>query len=158
MATSWYAARWPWTYGVWLRVMWLVEGLQFLSCVITPAGKAATFRAAKLLSVSSDALGNGRAAMQPRASIQRAQRTRMPAGLGGSAVTLHPPTLLRGPHVQALEELNVADNGITELPSGLARLARLRQLTVYGNELSALAQELIRMPSLQGAPARYRYR
>ena len=48
-------------------------------------------------------------------------------------------------------ELNVADNSIAELPGSLARLPRLKQLTVYGNRLSELAQELIRMPSLKGA-------
>lgn len=59
---------------------------------------------------------------------------------------------MRGLHMQALVELNVADNSIAELPGSLARLPRLKQLTVYGNCLSELAQELIRMPSLKGAP------
>lgn len=61
--------------------------------------------------------------------------------------------LVAGLHMQALVELNVADNSIAELPGSLARLPRLKQLTVYGNQLSELAQELIRMPSLKGAPS-----
>jgi len=48
----------------------------------------------------------------------------------------------------------VADNALEVLPAGLAGLASLKLLTVYGNRLRALAQELIRMPSLQGAPDR----
>ncbi len=55
---------------------------------------------------------------------------------------------------QALEDLNVADNALSELPAGLGRLASLKQLTVYGNRLRALAQDLVRLPSLQGARAR----
>ncbi len=46
----------------------------------------------------------------------------------------------------------MADNALQALPAGLAVLTSLKQLTVYGNRLRALAQELIRMPSLQGAP------
>jgi hypothetical protein len=48
----------------------------------------------------------------------------------------------------------VADNALSELPAGLGRLASLKQLTVYGNRLRALAQDLVRLPSLQGARAR----
>ena len=72
-------------------------------------------------------------------------------GLGAAALMAQLLMLLHGLCSQALEELNVADNAITKLPSSLVGLSRLKQLTLYGNELSALSLELVRMPSLQGA-------
>lgn len=52
--------------------------------------------------------------------------------------------------LQALKDLNLADNPLQSLPADLANLTSLKQLMVYGTKLTQIPLSLVRMPSLTG--------